>query len=99
MRRGSPAFVPQYRGKFEISIYDQGLLLLNEFAPETYLFSVVASEMPLSFGLEALKVQAVAARTYALPPLGAASLLKYGAHVDDSVAFQVYNNVPENSVV
>jgi len=33
---------------------------------EDYLVGVVAAEMPASFGLEALKAQAVAARTYAL---------------------------------
>lgn len=98
LRRGSPAFVPQYRGKFEISLYNQGLLLLNEVPLEAYLYSVVPSEMPLNFGLEALKVQAIAARTYAVASVLRNSLQKYGAHVDDSVAFQVYNNVPEDAL-
>lgn len=39
---------------------------INYVSVEDYLLSVVPSEMPSSFGLEALKAQAVAARTYAL---------------------------------
>ncbi len=37
-----------------------------EMSLEDYIIGVVAGEMPASFGMEALKAQAVAARTYAL---------------------------------
>lgn len=43
-----------------------GARVLNRLRIEDYLYGVVPSEMPASFGLEALKAQAVAARTYAL---------------------------------
>ncbi len=37
---------------------------LNQMPLEQFLIGVVAAEMPASFGLEALKAQAIAARTY-----------------------------------
>lgn len=40
--------------------------LVNQVTVEDYLLGVVAAEMPERFGLEALKAQAVAARSYAL---------------------------------
>lgn len=42
--------------------------------------------------LEALKAQAVCARTYAWRQIRGSSYSEYGAHVDDSTSFQVYNN-------
>ena len=87
---------PKYRGRIEIAEGEQGLLLVNELPLEEYLYAVIPSEMPTYYGLEALKVQAVCARSYAYKHLLANSLSQYGAHVDDSVAFQVYNNISEN---
>lgn len=87
---------PKYRGIMEIDQEAQGLLLVNELPLEEYLYSVIPSEMPTYYGQEALKVQAVCARSYAYRQLMANSLSEYGAHVDDSAAFQVYNNMPEN---
>lgn len=51
--------------------------LLNRVALEDYLLGVVPAEMPDRFGLEALKAQAVAARTYALAESAAQGFL-YG---------------------
>lgn len=87
---------PNYRGIMEISRGDGGLLLINELPLEEYLYAVIPSEMPTSYGQEALKAQAVCARSYAYKHLLANSLSGYGAHVNDSSAFQVYNNLPEN---
>ena len=87
---------PLYRGRVEIAPSDSGLLIVNELSLEEYLYAVVPSEMPSSYGIEALKSQAVCARSYALNHLMANSLNQYGAHVDDSVSFQVYNNIEEN---
>lgn len=42
------------------------LQVVNHVPLETYLPSVVGSEMPASWPMEALQAQAVAARTYAL---------------------------------
>ncbi len=88
--------IPSYRGSIEIAEGDQGLLVVNELPLEEYLYAVIPSEMPTYYGKEALKVQAVCARSYAYKHLLANSLSQYGAHVDDSVAFQVYNNISEN---
>lgn len=87
---------PSYRGSIEIVSYDQGLTIVNELPLEEYLYSVVPSEMPTSYGKEALKVQAVCARSYAYNQLLSNQYSEYGAHVDDSTSFQVYNNVEEN---
>jgi stage II sporulation protein D len=55
-----------YRGSIEVSVDGLGVTAINEVDMDSYLRGVVAGEMPSSWPLEALKVQAVAARTYAL---------------------------------
>ena len=60
---------------------------------EDYLKKVVPSEMPASYEKEALKAQAVCARTYAYMQIQSNTYSRYGAQVDDSTNFQVYNNV------
>jgi len=86
---------PAYRGILEIEAREDGLLLVNEVTMEEYLYAVLPSEMPSSFGVEALKAQAICARSYAYTELLANRYAAYGAHVDDSTACQVYNNTPE----
>ena len=87
---------PKYRGSIEVAESNGGLIVVNELPLEEYLYAVIPSEMPTYYGVEALKVQAVCARSYAYRHLMANSLREYGAHVDDSVSYQVYNNIPEN---
>ncbi len=89
---------PAYRGTIEVERTDDGLLVINELPLDEYLYSVVPSEMPASYPLEALKAQAVSARTYAYAHMADSRLQSYGAHVDDSAAFQVYNNIMENDM-
>lgn len=89
--------IPSYRGMVEIKGKDDGLTVVNEVLLEEYLYSVVPSEMPSSYPLEALKAQAVCARTYAYRYLLQPGLGDMGAHVDDSVSYQVYNNVAEHT--
>ncbi len=89
---------PSYRGSMEIALKGEGLTLVNELSIEEYLYAVIPSEMPTSYGTEALKVQAICARSYAYKQLIANSCSEYGAHVDDSFSYQVYNNIPENEV-
>ena len=84
---------PEYRGCMEITADEDGLILVNELPLEEYLKLVVPSEMPAYFPMEALKAQAVCARTYAYGRMVHTGLPSYGAHLDDSAAFQVYNNV------
>lgn len=87
---------PKYRGTIEIMEDDNGILVVNELPLEEYLYAVLPSEMPTNYGAEALKVQAVCARSYAYKHLLSNSLSNLGAHVDDSVSYQVYNNIAEN---
>lgn len=89
-----------YRGKFEVSKVDGRLIMVNELLLEEYLYDVVPSEMPSSYSMEALKVQAVCARSYAYNQILYNGCAQYGAHVDDSVSYQVYHNVAatENTV-
>lgn len=91
---------PTYRGVLEVApaVSGRGLVLVNELSLDQYLYSVVPSEMPVGFGLEALKVQAVAARSYAVASIMGGGYGTYGAHVEDSVMSQVYNNVREHPV-
>ena len=63
---------------------------------EKYLLQVVPSEMPKSFGVEALKVQAVAARTYAVSDILKGKYANDGFHIKDTGESQVYNNQVEN---
>jgi len=85
---------PSYGGTLEVSRYDEGIVVVNEVAIEDYLKKVVPSEMPSGFNLEALKCQAVCARSYAYTELSNNYYSAYGAHIDDSIQFQVYNNSP-----
>ena len=88
---------PIYQGALTIIRRDEGLLLINELSLETYLEAVVPSEMPSSYAEEALKAQAVCARTYAWKQKEEDRLKDYGADVDDSVSFQVYQNIAPQS--
>jgi stage II sporulation protein D len=55
-----------YRGSTCVVQTSSGLTAVNYVELEEYLYSVVGAEMPASWHLEALKAQAVAARTYVL---------------------------------
>lgn len=89
---------PSYRGTMEIAVEGDKMLLINELPLEEYLYAVVPSEMPTSYSFEALKAQAICARSYAYNQLLSNEYSNYGAHVDDSVSYQVYNNAPEDEV-
>lgn len=86
---------PSYRGQMELLRTDKGIVVINEVLMEEYLYSVVPSEMPSRYPSEALKAQAVCARTYAYAHMQYAGYPQYGAHVDDSTSYQVYNNILE----
>ncbi len=86
-----------YRGAIECYRTTDGMVLINELPLEEYLYAVVPSEMPASYPLEALKAQAVCARTYAYQNIMKAGLPEVGAHVDDTTSYQVYHNGSENA--
>ncbi len=84
-----------YRGTLEFVATKDGYVVINELPVEEYLYSVVPSEMPASYPLEALKAQAVCARTYAYLHILIPGYPEWNAHVDDTTAYQVYHSVAE----
>lgn len=87
---------PSYEGNLEMSLVGGRILLTNEIIMEDYLKNVVPSEMPTSWNMEALKSQAVAARTYAYREIYNKNFMNLGYVVDDSEYSQVYNNQAEH---
>jgi len=69
-RRGIWVGQKRFEGKLKIFILDNDILVVNVLGLEKYLGSVVGSEMPADWPLEALKAQAIASRTYALKQKG-----------------------------
>jgi len=82
-----------YPGAIDIDLTPTGLRAVERVDVETYIAGVVASEMPASFPLEAMKAQAIAARTYALYHLGAHS--SEGADLCGRVHCQAYAGRPD----
>jgi stage II sporulation protein D len=78
-----------YRGRMEVHLERGGLLVVNRVGLEDYLRGVVPREL-LSSQLEAVKAQAVLARTYALAHLKEPTALW---DVRDDVGHQVYGGV------
>lgn len=78
-----------YRGNLIIKRTDDGLTIINDVGLEDYIAGVVSAEMPASWDIEALKAQAVAARTYAIANLGKRNSLGYD--LKDSPEDQAYN--------
>lgn len=84
-----------YRGTIEVLEEPEGFVVINELPIEEYLYSVVPSEMPSSYPIEALKAQAICARTYAYLHIISPGYPQWNAHVDDTMAYQVYHSVTE----
>lgn len=89
---------PNYRGTLELALREGKIVVINELPLEEYLYSVVPSEMPWSYNYEALKAQAICARSFAYIHLMSNRYSEFGAHVDDSTSYQVYNNSEEQTV-
>ncbi len=81
-----------FEGKLHFIMEPQGIAMVNELPMELYLKYVLPSEMPVNFGEEALKAQAVCARTYAYTHMTNQSYAKYGANIDNTTSFQAYHN-------
>ena len=65
-RRGIWVGQKRFAGKINLFVLENEILIVNELGLEKYLSSVVGSEMPTKWPIEALKAQAIASRTYAL---------------------------------
>jgi len=79
----------RYRGDLLLLVRNGRIQAINQLGVETYLPSVVGSEMPAKWPLAALQAQAVAARTYALRQRGR----KGDFDVKATVSSQVYKGI------
>lgn len=83
----------QERQELFIDVYLTEQKKVERVPLETYIAGVLAAEMPIEFELEALKAQAIAARTYVLRRLELGrdnEMQALGADVYDSVRHQAY---------
>lgn len=89
-KNGTP-LTEGYEGEFILRKEADGYVLINELPIEDYVRYVLPSEMPVSFSYEALKAQAVCARTFVYGQIKNNAYAQYGANLDDTTAFQVYH--------
>jgi stage II sporulation protein D len=80
-----------YRGALQVIPDGKGLVAIERVDLEHYLYSVLGAEMSKDFPIEALKAQAVAARTYAIYRSQAAT--KKPFDLDSSQDSQVYRGI------
>jgi stage II sporulation protein D len=80
-----------YRGRVQLVPSEKGLVAVNHVGLEEYLYSVVGGEAIASWPLEALKAQAVAARSFALYRLKRSRDPLYD--VGTTTKWQVYKGV------
>ncbi|WRP06414.1 stage II sporulation protein D [Rossellomorea aquimaris] len=92
----NPPSVEELANSVEVAVYRSNQDLIEKLPLEQYVVGVVAGEMPADFEKEALKAQALAARTYIVNQLLLEdSSVPKGADVTDTVSHQVYKNQKE----
>ena len=92
-RRGIWINSKRYSGKINIVFRNNKILVINVLGVEKYLNSVVGSEMPHKWHIEALKAQAIASRTYALKKTN------NGLYdIDSTQTNQVYNGLESSTL-
>lgn len=80
----------------QISVYKKAEGQVVRVPLEEYVRGVIAAEMPVHFEKEALKAQAIAARTYVIRRLHLGAKTPQGADVtDDHRDFQAYSDEPK----
>lgn len=85
--------VPQQRAQPQVSVYLSKTGQVEKLPLEDYVVGVIAAEMPAEFDLEALKAQAVAARTFIVRRLAdgdKSGVPGLQANVTDTVNHQAY---------
>ena len=80
-----------YGGRLRVLRGPRGLQLVNHVSLERYISSVVGAEMPSSWHMEALKAQAVAARSYAMAHMARPASTHW--HLGDTTRWQAYRGV------
>ena len=93
IRASAPAFIQVngkgYRGTIEIVPFEKGLLVIDELPLEDYLVGLINCEISSQWPIEAIKAQAVIARSYALFQMDARKNAPF--HLESSVMDQVYD--------
>ena len=84
-----------YAGRLRVLADSGGLLVVNHLPLEQYVASVVGAEMPSSWNLEALKAQAVAARSYALAHMARPASAHW--HLGDTTRWQAYRGLASST--
>ncbi len=102
IRTMKPGFLCQkrawYRGNFLINNLGDSITLINDVYLEDYLKGVVPSEMPSKWNEEALKAQAIAARSYAIATRSAGKHASKGYDLVDTTADQAYGGASAEKV-
>ncbi|MGD1853311.1 MAG: SpoIID/LytB domain-containing protein [Leptolyngbyaceae cyanobacterium] len=80
-----------YRGRLLLLWQNNGVMAVNHVMLQDYLYSVVGAEMSASWSIEALKAQAVAARSYAIVHTVRHQRRAYD--LDDTQRYQAYKGV------
>ena len=80
-----------FEGRLRVLQQGGGLLVVNHLPLEAYVASVVGAEMPSSWDLEALKAQAVAARSYALAHMARPASSHW--HLGNTTRWQAYSGL------
>tara|TARA_Y100000589_G_scaffold241873_1_gene229429 strand:- start:1224 stop:2516 length:1293 start_codon:yes stop_codon:yes gene_type:complete len=91
-KRGIWVNSKRYSGELKILSHDNKIVVINIIGIEKYLNSVVGSEMPHKWPLEALKAQAIASRTYALKTQD-----NKFYDIDSTQSNQVYNGLESST--
>lgn len=84
-----------YGGRLRLIRDTGGLRLVNHLALETYIAAVVGAEMPSSWSMEALRAQAVAARSYALAHMARPANRHW--HLGDTTRWQAYKGLSSST--
>ena len=84
-----------YAGRLRLIRENGGVLVVNHLPLETYVASVVGAEMPSSWEMEALRAQAVAARSYALAHMARPASRHW--HLGDTTRWQAYRGLTSSN--
>ena len=80
-----------YAGRLRLIQDRSGLRVINHLSLERYISSVVGAEMPSGWSMEALRAQAVAARSYALAHMARPANPHW--HLGDTTRWQAYRGL------
>ncbi|MFM9089175.1 MAG: SpoIID/LytB domain-containing protein, partial [Cyanobium sp.] len=85
------AYGRPYAGRFRLLRAADGIQVVNHLPLESYISSVVGGEMPSSWGIEALRAQAGAARSYAMAHMARPASDHW--HLGDTTRWQNYEGL------